>query len=195
MPVLLSEEEVIRRNMGLAQEQIYTVEDVESMPEGEMVELIDGRLYYMAAPTARHQEIVTFLCWKIQSFLKNSKCPCRVYASPFAVFLNDDGYNYFMPDISVICDKDKMGRDGCHGAPDLIMEIVSKSSQSLDYMTKLFKYRAAGVKEYWIIDPLKKVILVYDFIGNQAGQFAFTDCIRVNIFEDFMLDFAELDEE
>ena len=75
--------------------------------------------------------------------------------APFAVFLNADDKNYVEPDISVICDKSKLTDKGCNGAPDWIIEIVSSGSRRMDYYTKLFKYRTAGVREYWIVDPDK----------------------------------------
>ena len=71
------------------------------------------------------------------------------------MFLNEDDKNYVEPDISVICDKRKLTDAGCNGAPDWIVEIVSPGSRQMDYMRKLFKYRSAGVKEYWIVDPEK----------------------------------------
>lgn len=193
MPMFLNEDEVIRRNMGLAQERFYTMDDIKDMPEDEMAELVDGRLYYMAAPTARHQEIVTFLCWKIQGYLRENGGTCKVYTAPYAVFLSNDDYNYFMPDITVVCDKDKMKRDGCHGAPDFVSEIVSESSRSLDYLTKLIKYKAAGVREYWIIDPLRQIITAYDFMMDEVGQFTFADSVRMCVFKDYSIDFKELD--
>ena len=75
------------------------------------------------------------------------------------LFLNKDDKNYVEPDISVICDKSKLNEKGCFGSPDWIIEVVSASSKRLDYHIKLFKYRTAGVKEYWIIDPFKKVYI------------------------------------
>ena len=193
MPVYMGEDEVIKKNMGLAREHFYTVQDMECMPEDEMAELIDGRIYYMAAPAARHQEIVTFLCWKIQSYLKANNKSCRVYTSPYAVFLDDDGFNYIMPDISVICDRNKIKQDGCHGAPDFVAEIVSKSSQSLDYLTKLLKYKTAGVREYWIVDPLRQRITVYDLVEEGVEQYTLNDSIKIHIFEECWIDFKELD--
>ena len=72
---------------------------------------------------------------------------------PFAVFLNKDTQNYVEPDISVICDVDKIDHKGCNGAPDFIIEIASPSSQRMDYLTNFLKYRSAGVREYWIVKP------------------------------------------
>ncbi len=99
----------------------------------------------------------------IANYIDSKKGVCQVIAAPFAVFLNEDDINYVEPDISVICDKSKLDEKGCHGAPDWIIEIVSLSSKPRDYMTKLFKYRMAGVREYWIVDPGKQMTTVYGF--------------------------------
>ena len=76
--------------------------------------------------------------------------------APFAVYIANDLYNYVEPDVSVICDRDKIDEKGCHGAPDWIIEITSPSDPQKDYGVKLFKYRTAGVREYWIVDPDSK---------------------------------------
>ncbi|MDE5589145.1 MAG: Uma2 family endonuclease [Acetatifactor sp.] len=76
-----------------------------------------------------------------------------IYLAPYAVFLNADETNYVEPDISVICDKSKLDERGCNGAPDWIIEVVSPSTERMDYGIKLFKYRSAGVREYWIVNP------------------------------------------
>lgn len=192
MPGFIGEDEVLKRNMGLAQERVYTVQDVESMPEDEFVELIDGRLYYMAAPTFNHQEIVSFLVMKIGDYISRSGGTCKVLPSPVAVYLNEDNYNYFLPDLLVVCDKNRIRQDGYHGAPDLAAEVVSRSSRSLDYLRKLVKYEQAGVREYWIIDPLKRTIMVYHFAAGEMEQYSFSDKIKVNIFGDLFVDFSEL---
>lgn len=80
------------------------------------------------------------------------------------------------PDISVICDNGKLDDRGCNGAPDWVIEIVSQSSQRMDYLTKLFKYRTAGVREYWIVNPMKRTVLVYLFGENEdSTQYLFED--------------------
>lgn len=108
-------------------------------------------------------------------------------AAPFAVFLNEDDINYLEPDISVICDLSKLDNNGCHGAPDWIIEIVSPSSKPRDYMTKLFKYRTAGVREYWIVDPDKQMAMVYGFENDTVEQYFFGEDIPVGIYNDFSI--------
>lgn len=98
--------------------------------------------------------------------------------------MNDDNINYMEPDISVICDVSKLDEKGCHGAPDWIIEIVSPSSKSRDYMTKLFKYRTAGVREYWIVDPDNQLVIAYGFEKNTVEQYKFGEDIPVGIYED-----------
>ena len=116
-----------------------------------------------------------------------------MFPSPFAVFLNEDDVNYVEPDISVICDKNKLDDQGCHGAPDWIIEIVSPGSKSMDYMTKLFKYRTAGVREYWIVNPQKKTVTVYDFeTEKKSNQYNFEDDVPVCIYEDLSINIANL---
>jgi Uma2 family endonuclease len=113
---------------------------------------------------------------------KNGKC--KVYTAPFAVYLNNSDYNYLEPDISVVCDETKLDSKGCHGAPDLIVEIVSESTIQNDYMRKMFKYRDSGVREYWIVDPLKKMVRTYDFENELTGDYLFTEEIQVGIYKE-----------
>lgn len=178
--------------MPLPQERIYTIEDIYSLPEGTRAELFDGRIYYMAPPSRRHQQILGTLYRKIADYIDQNKGTCEVDIAPFAVFLNEDDRNYVEPDISVICDRIKLTDKGCAGAPDWIIEIVSPDSRKMDYLTKLFKYRTAGVREYWLVDPDKNRILVYYFEKDNTGDFSFADTVQVGIYEDFSIDFSKL---
>ena len=170
--------------MPLPQREDYTIEDIYALPEGTRAELIDGQIYYMAPPTRKHQDIVGALYRKIADY--------KTYVSPFAVFLNENDKNYVEPDISVICDPNKLNDKGCTGAPDWIVEIVSPGSRRMDYFTKLFKYRTAGVREYWIVDPLKNFVIVYNFDTSDSEQYTFADTIKVGIYEDLYIDFNQL---
>lgn len=88
---------------------------------------------------------------------------------------------------------DKLDDKGCNGVPDWIIEIVSPSSQHLDYLTKLLKYRTAGVREYWIVNPLKDTIQTYSFEGEENSvQYAFDESIPVTIYSDFKICIADL---
>jgi len=102
--------------------------------------------------------------------------------------------NYFEPDISVICDRNKLTDKGCSGAPDWIIEITSPSNSSHDYITKLYKYKAAGVREYWIVNPERQMITVYLFKETDTfpQNYGFTDKIKVSIYDNLVIDFSEL---
>lgn len=179
--------------MALAQEKFYTIDDIYSLPDGTRAELIDGQLYYMAPPNRRHQELAGELFGSIREYIRSNNGSCRPYIAPFAVFLNADNRNYVEPDISVICDHNKLTDKGCNGAPDWIIEIVSPGSRRTDYFTKLFKYRTAGVREYWIVDPEKNRILVYNFETEDTLEYSFSDSVQAGIYPGFCINFAGLD--
>lgn len=178
--------------MPLPQERIYTVDDIYALPEGERAELIDGQIYYMAPPSRKHQRITIELSTIINNYIRSNKGSCEINIAPFAVFLNKDDRNYVEPDISIICDPDKLNDKGCVGAPDWIIEIVSPSSRRMDYTTKLYKYRTAGVREYWIIDPDKNRITVYTFDDDDMNEYSFTDDVVVNIYPGFSINLSKL---
>lgn len=136
-------------------EDFYTIEDIYALPDGVRAELVDGKIYYMASPGRMHQKISNRLNQSILNYIDSNGGKCEVYAAPFAVFLEKNDTTYFEPDISVICDTSKLDEKGCHGAPDWIIEIVSPGNKAMDYFTKLMKYQAAGVREYWIVDHVK----------------------------------------
>ena len=179
--------------MALQQEKNYTIEDIYALPDGKRAELIDGRIYDMAPPSTKHQLLISKLNQKIANYIDEKGGNCMVLPAPFAVFLNEDDINYVEPDISVICDKNKLNEKGCNGAPDWIIEIVSPSTSSLDYGIKLFKYRTAGVREYWIINPMTHTINVYD-LESETGtyQYNFDDNIPVCIYDDLTIRISEL---
>lgn len=131
----------------LKKQTVYTISDIYALPDGERAELIDGQIYNMAPPGRLHQKISWKLHQAIANYIDSRNGLCEVYAAPFAVFLNDDDINYVEPYLSVIGDLSKLDDKGCHGAPDWVIEIVSSDSRSRDYITKLFKYRTAGVRE------------------------------------------------
>lgn len=170
---------------ALRKEEIYTINDIYALPDGERAELIDGRIYYMAPPNRRHQDIVFSLSRRIADYIDTNDDSCKVYLAPFAVFLNENDTNYVEPDISVICDSSKLTDKGCNGAPDWIVEIVSPGSRQMDYFTKLFKYQTAGVREYWIVDPEKDSVMVYRFEEETMEQYSFGDDVPVGIYEGF----------
>ena len=179
---------------ALAHEKLYTIDDIYNLPDGSRAELIDGQIYYMAPPNRKHQTIARELFSSINSYIKPKGCSCEPFFAPFAVFLDKDDKNYVEPDISVVCNPDKLTDKGCSGAPDWIIEIVSSSSRRMDYFTKLFKYRTAGVREYWIVDPDKKRITVYDFESEDIKDYTFSDSVKVNIYGDLYINFSDIAE-
>lgn len=172
---------------ALRKEEVFTIEDIYALPNGERAELIDGKIYYMAPPNTKHQRLVHFFDREIGNYIQSKHGECEVFPAPFAVFLNENDINYVEPDISVICDKNKISDKGCHGAPDWIIEIVSPSSKQMDYYKKLFKYRTAGVREYWVVDPEKELVTIYSFEKDSMEEYSFDKDIPVGIYESFSI--------
>ena len=107
-------------------------------------------MFYMTL-SRKHQGLVIALSGMLFAHLNQNKGKCAVYPAPFSVYLNEDNRTYLEPDITVVCDRDKLDDKGCHGAPDFVAEILSPSSRSRDCLLKLIRYREAGVREYWIV--------------------------------------------
>lgn len=182
--------------MPLSQAKLYTETDYYNLPEDIRAELIDGHLIYnQAAPSRIHQSILGELFTIINNYLKSKGGSCRVYPAPFAVKLKEDRHTIVEPDISVICDRNKLTDRGCSGAPDWIIEIVSPGNSSHDYILKLNLYANSGVREYWIVDPLKKHIFVYylEQKNFEVKTYTFHDCIPVGIYSDLQIDFSALE--
>ena len=172
---------------ALREEEFYTVEDIYALPDGERAELIDGQIYFMAAPGRKHQLLLGALYREIANYIDSQEGECEVDIAPFAVFLNKDSKNYVEPDICVICDRSKLDDRGCNGAPDWIIEIVSQSSRSMDYYKKLFKYRTAGVREYWVVDNERQMATVYNFEQDNMEEYSFGKEIPVGIYDGFSM--------
>ena len=170
--------------MPLPKEQHkYTVDDILALPNGQRAELIDGQIYDMVTPTKTHQDILGYLFFSVQSHIMNNKGSCQAMLAPFSIFLNNDDRNYVEPDLSVICNPSILDEKGCHGAPDWIIEIVSPSSERMDYVVKTFKYRTAGVREYWVIDKTLQKVTVFDFENDNMFEYDFTQKIPVLIYD------------
>lgn len=152
--------------MPLPQECRYTYADALAWDESERIELIDGEPVMMSPPSRGHQKISGEIYLQIATYLKGKTC--EVYHAPFGVRLFEkdgdspcDVDTLVEPDITVICDPGKLDDAGCRGAPDLIIEILSPSTQRHDRLTKYNLYQRAGVREYWIVDPDARVVSVY----------------------------------
>lgn len=178
--------------MPLLEEKVYTIDDIYALPDGQRAELIDGQIYDMAPPNRRHQFLISELHYQIKDYIRRKGGSCEVYPAPFAVKLNADDRTYVEPDISVICDTKKLTEKGCTGAPDWIIEVVSPSSKRMDYSVKLFKYRTARVREYWIVDPDKNRIMVHDLHEDNMEEYTFADIVKAGIYDDLNIDFSEI---
>ena len=179
--------------MPLLEEKTYTIEDIYHLSDGERAELIHGQLYMMAPPSYVHQTLSMEIAGTIRDYIRRNRGRCQVLSAPLAVNLNADDKTYVEPDISVICDRNKISDKGIQGAPDFIVEIVSPSSRKMDYSTKNAIYADAGVREYWIVDPKRKTISVNYFEDNIVSvQYPFDSIIKVNIYEDLFINFSEI---
>lgn len=182
--------------------QIYTYDDYLKFADDEVVEIVDGRISAMSpAPSRIHQEIISEILVELRNYIRSNNGPCKVYPAPFDVVLkNDDeepGYsrNIVQPDISVICDKNKLTDKGCVGSPDMIVEVVSPFNPRNDYIKKLNLYEQFKVREYWIVNPMKKSIFVYTLTDNgydAPTSYTFNDKVKVNIYNDLEIDFKSL---
>lgn len=174
---------------------IFTEEDYYRLPEDVRAELIYGQFYAMSSPNRMHQEILNFLSTEINIYLRSKGGPCKIYPAPFAVKLFDDSKTVVEPDISVICDPNKLTDRGCTGAPDWIIEIVSPSNPRHDYVRKLGLYTDAGVREYWIVDPVQRSIHVYLLEEDlfKITIYTLEDKIKTGIYDNLWIDFKDLD--
>ena len=174
----------------------YTVEDYYLIPKERRVELIDGVIYDMASPTAIHQILSTELCNIIRSYISKQKGRCIVMAAPMDVQLDCDDKTMVQPDVMVVCDRDKITSKCIYGAPDLAVEILSDSTKKKDMYVKLGKYMEAGVREYWLVDPNRKKVIVYDFEAEVTPViYGFSSKVPVGIFGgECEVDFADIYE-
>lgn len=179
--------------MPLPQEKYYTVEEFYNLPDDIHAELVNGQIVYMATPSRLHQDISHELDFAITSYIKSKGSNCRVYTAPFSVQLQAGDDTVLEPDISIICDTDKLTSRGCTGAPDWIIEIVSPSNPGHDYITKLGLYHDAGVREYWIVDAQREYIHVYNLATGDLNIHTFHDTVKAGIYEDLYIDFSSLD--
>ena len=153
----------------------FTYKDYFTWSGEERWELIHGEAYAMSpSPDRRHQEYSGVIFNQMFNYFNDK--PCRVYSAPFDVRFSDypdqpddEIETVVQPDISVICDKDKLDDRGCRGAPDLVVEILSPSTAAKDLREKLALYERHGVREYWVVQPAEKIVMI--FLGNDAGSY------------------------
>ena len=175
-------------------------------------EIIDGKVYMMARPSIKHSEVEYNITNIFKKYLKGKRC--RAF-NEVDVFLDDD--NNFVPDVMIVCNPEIIEDDGIHGAPDLVVEILSKSTARRDRLQKFHIYAKSGVKEYWIVDPINKSVEVYHLIDGvfindgfyqifedwelrklTAEELADIDLrkeIKVSLYEDFVVDIHDVFED
>lgn len=182
----------------------FTYADYLNWDDSIRVELIDGVVYDMTpAPFRRHQDVSISLALEIGNFLKGKKC--KLYLAPFDVRLPEKGTDdkdittVVQPDISVICDRNKLDQRGCIGAPDFIVEIISPNTAAKDMREKLVLYERHGVKEYWIIHPAEKTLMVF-LIGKDSTYskpliYSPPDKVKVKSLKGLVVDLIDIFKE
>ena len=173
----------------------YTLEDYLALPDEQRVELIDGVIYDMSSPSAPHQLIGGEVYTLIKDFIKRKKGKCIPFMAPMDVQIDCDNRTIVQPDVMIICDRDKINRNRIFGAPDFVMEALSPSTKNKDFFVKGKKYFEAGVKEYWMVDPMKKEILAFDFRTEDINMtvYSFEDKVPVLLYDgELEIDFREI---
>ncbi|MBL7794846.1 MAG: Uma2 family endonuclease [Saprospiraceae bacterium] len=178
----------------------YTYADYLLWRLKERVELIRGRILKMSpAPGTAHQHVSGNIQGIFWNYFKGKSC--KVFAAPFDVRLpvsrkKGQDSTVVQPDLCVICDDSKLDERGCAGAPDLIVEILSPGNSKRELKIKFEVYEEAGVREYWVVNPLEKVVLV--FVLNEAGKYiglaplVDDDTLKAHIFPELALDLREV---
>ena len=172
----------------------YTLKDYEAIPDEYRVELIDGVIYDLNTPTTIHQQLAFEISIRLREYIRQKKGLCMVLPSPVSVQLDEDDRTMLQPDVVVCCVRDKILRSHVYGAPDMVIEILSPSTRKKDMGLKLKKYITARVREYWMVDPDKKKVVVYDLEHNELPAiYGFEDQVPVNIFAGkCQIDFSEI---
>jgi Uma2 family endonuclease len=152
----------------------YTYADYLQWKFEERLELLKGKIFKLAAPNTKHMIVGKNLFLRMGSYLENHAC--FVFIAPFDVRLpvknrkkDDEITTVVQPDLGIVCDASKIDERGCCGAPDLVVEILSPGNSQKEVQLKFELYEEAGVKEYWIINPVEENIVV--FILNEEGKF------------------------
>ena len=187
-----------------AKQARFTFADCLTWDEDERIEIINGKAFMMETPSRIHQKISMELSRQLANYLEGKQC--EVYPSPFSVRLfAQDGDSpesvdtVVEPDISVVCDRTKLDKYGCKGAPDMIIEILSPSSLRHDRLVKLNLYQRAGVQEYWIADPENKSVMV--FLPDASGSLRLCedygpqDIARVNVLNSCFIELSKVFSE
>ena len=174
--------------------QRYTYSDYCTWDDDKRWELIDGIAYAMAGASQSHQSISVEILFQLKQFLRGKEC--KVFHAPFDVRLNAETKDntVVQPDLLVICDQSKLDDKSCIGPPDMIVEILSPSTATRDRLLKFEKYRQAGVREYWIVDPDAKMVSVQILKDGEYTTHVYGENSRVlvHVLEGCTVDFAEV---
>lgn len=184
---------VVKNLSDLDLTKTYTYSDYLLWQLSERVELIKGFILKMSpAPSRKHQTISQNLNYKIYSYFENKNC--SVYVAPFDVRLPvasaQKNSTVVQPDLCIICDQNKLDDKGCDGAPDLIIEILSPHNSKHDVDTKFNLYQESGVKEYWIVEPEERIVLIYTLKDNKyigLKPFSETETIKSPLFPEMKI--------
>jgi Uma2 family endonuclease len=141
----------------------YTYNDYCEIDDGNRYEVLDGELYMMSSPSSRHQLVVGEVYRQLSNSLVGKSCKPFVSPMDVRLFYEEDGSDdtVVQPDVFVVCDKDKIGKNSINGAPDFVIEVLSPSNSVFEMSIKQVVYERSGVKEYWMIDPDKKELMMY----------------------------------
>ena len=171
-----------------------TEADYYAIPDDIKAELIDGVIYYMASPRVVHQTILLQLASRIDEHIRKNNGDCRVIID-VDTKLQTEKDTIVRPDISVICDPEKITEKRIEGAPDWVIEIASPGEPKHDYLTKLSLYQRVGVREYWIVDPQKRSVITYR-MGDEFDTdcYTFHDSIPVGIYGGLTINFAAIND-
>lgn len=172
----------------------YTLEDYYHLPEDQRAELIDGVIYDMSSPLSEHQLVAGLIYSKFVQYVTEKKGACLPIVAPMDVQLDCDDKTIVEPDVMILCDRSRLKRHCVYGAPDFVLEVLSKSTRKKDMVIKLNKYMSAGVKEYWMVDIDARRVLVYVFEqDNYPVIYGFDDKVPVSIWNgECEIDFAEV---
>lgn len=163
----------------------YTVEDYLAWPKGQRIELIDGVIYDRVAPSDIYRIIALQLSYRFHEFVQKNRGKSVTAMSPIDVQLDKDDKTMVQPDVIIVSDRNKFKEGKVFGAPDLIVEVASSATRKKDIAIKLRKYQTAGVKEYWIVDPGNKRVVVYNHMASESKnvrRYSFNSIIPVGVF-------------
>jgi Uma2 family endonuclease len=187
-------------NMGALpkEERRFTYADYKDweLGVGERYELIYGEAFAMAGPNTKHQSLLVELSSQFRVYLRGK--PCRVFVSPYDVRLfyeeDESDDTVVQPDIMVVCDKNKIGDEGCRGAPDLVIEILTPSNTAIEMERKFSLYQEAGVREYWIVDSKNNILIVHCFRDSDiiTNIYKSADTVPVAVLPGFSIELEQV---